>query len=298
MKSQWTKWLSQPGHIRTVAIEATELVKTLSQPQNLKGASQVGFGEAVVGSLLIASAHKSNESVNMNAQGSGLFRQAIIDASPEGRVRGFLREQKDTAMHSFGASGTNGPWGSGVLSVLYTKNFEGKYPYTGMVPISTGFLDEAINEYYRDSEQLVSKIGLFVELAPDGEHVLCARGALVQALGGAAPAELEDIRQLNMQQLRHLASTADNTAVFNQEMSALLAQRTFSLVETRELKAFCNCNQDRIERALTLTGEQEIKEALGQDPFMTIICDFCRKEYRVSAERIKSLFSRDPSRLQ
>ncbi len=298
MKSHWTKWLSQPGNIRTVAVEATELVKGLSKPQNLAAASQAGFGEAVVGALLIASAHKSSESINMNAQGSGLFRQAIIDASPEGRVRGFLREQKDSSLHTFGASGSNGPWGSGVLSVLYTKNFEGKYPYTGMVPISTGFLDEAINEYYRDSEQLVSKVGLFVELTPDGRQVIAARGALVQALGGATSDELEDIRGLSIQHLRHLGSTADNTAVFMQEMSALLKQRKFEVVENKELTAFCNCGQDRIERALTLTGEKDIKEALGNEPFMTIICDFCRKEFRVSAERIKSLFSRDPSRLQ
>ncbi len=296
MKSQWNKWLAQPGHIRTVSVEATDLVKQLSKPQSLAGLAQVGFGEAVVGSLLIASTHKSSESINMNAQGSGQFRQAIIDASPEGKVRGFLREQRDKSMHTFGAAGNNGPWGSGVLSILFTKNVEGKYPYTGMVPISTGFLDDAINEYYRDSEQLVSKVGLFVEL--DGQEIVAARGALVQALGGATEEELDDINELTVQQLRHLASTADNTPIFSQEMSAILQNRKFSAVENLELMSFCTCSQERIERALTLTGEAEIKEALGQDPFMTIVCDFCRKEYRISAERIKSLFSSDPSRLQ
>lgn len=295
-KSQWNKWLSQPGNIRTVAVEATDLVKQLSKPQSLTGLAQIGFAEAVVGSLLIASVHKANETINMNAQGSGQFRQAIIDASPEGKVRGFLREQKDKTAHTFGASGANGPWGSGVLSILYTKNFEGRYPYTGMVPISTGFLDEAINEYYKDSEQLVSKVGLFAEL--QGETVVAARGVLVQAVGGASEEELDDIAELDLKQLRHLASTADNLAVFGTEMTAILQNRRFVAMESRELMAFCNCSQDRIERALTLTGEVEIKEALGQDPYMTIVCDFCRKEYRVSSERVKALFSSDPSRLQ
>lgn len=296
VKSHWNKWLSQPGHIRAVSIEATDLVNELCKPQGLTGFAQVGFGEAVVGSLLIASAHKANESINMNAQGSGQFKQAIIDASPEGRVRGFMREQKDASLHTFGVSGTNGPWGSGVLSILYTKNFEGKSPYTGMVPITTGFLDDAINEYYKDSEQLVSKIGLFMEL--NGSQLIAARGVLVQALGGASEEELDDVAEVDIRQLRHLASTADNAQVFIQETSAILAQRVFGNVERRDLVPFCTCSQDRIERALTLTGETDIKEALGHDPFMTVVCDFCRKEYRVSAERIKSLFSSDPSRLQ
>jgi molecular chaperone Hsp33 len=293
---KWHKWLSDPGNIRVVALEATTLVHELCRPQHLEGLSQKGFGEAVVGALLIASTHKSNESVNLNAQGSGLLRQAIVDASPEGRVRGFLREQKDSSKHSFGADGLNGHWGSGVLSVLYTKNFEGKYPYTGMVPISTGLLDDAINEYYRDSEQLASKVGLFVEL--DGQQVRAAGGVLIQTLGGASEEESALIQKLNVKDLRRLAEQSSHADHLIIEVAKLLDGRVFKSVETKVVEAFCNCGQDRIERALVLTGEPDIREALGQDPYLTITCDFCRKEYRISAERIKSLFSTDPSRLQ
>lgn len=296
MSSQWHKWLTQPGNVRVVGIEATALVLEMSKPQQLEELAQQGFGEAVVGAMLVASAHKSSESINLNAQGSGMFKQAIIDASPEGRVRGFLREQKDKSMHTFGADGTNGPWGSGVLTILYTGNFEGKYPYTGMVPINTGFLDDAINEYYKDSEQLMSRVGLFVEL--DGKYVGTARGALIQALGGASEEELALVGSLSVQALRALAQRAGVTGEFSAEASKLLGGLNLQNVETKPLVSFCTCSQERIERALSLAGAQEIKEALGQEPFLTVVCDFCRKEHRISAERIKSLFSSDPSRLQ
>lgn len=295
MKSFWIKWISQPGNVRVVAIEATALMEELCQQQQLKGAAQQGFSEAVIGALLIASAHKSNESINMNAQGSGVYKQAIVDASPEGLVRGFMREQKDTSKHTFGIDGRNGPWGSGVLSVLYTKNFEGKYPYTGMVPISTGHLDDAINEYYRDSEQLPSVIGLAVHISPHG--LASGRGVLLQTLGGATAEEIELVKGLRVLDLRKLADYADDT-----ERLRLEIEKSFGLnlkeVEQKELKTFCSCGQDRIEQALVLSGRESIMEALEGDPFLTITCDFCRKEYRISSERIKSLFSSDPSRLQ
>ncbi len=294
--STWHKWLSQPGNIRVVAVEATALVRELSKSQQLTGIAQQGYGEAVVGAILVASAHKSSESINLNAQGSGVFRQAIIDASPEGKIRGFLREQKDKSMHTFGAEGHNGPWGSGVLTVLLTKEAEGSHPYTGMVPIATGFLDDAINEYYKDSEQTASRVGLFVEF--DGQEVKRARGALVQVLGGASEEELAAIESLTVQPLRALAQLANDETAFITQASKLWGNRIFKNVETQKLVAYCNCSQDRIERALKLTGEQDIKEALGKDPYLTITCDFCRKDFRLSAERIKSLFSRDPSRLQ
>ena len=116
-------------------------------------------------------------------------------------------------------------------------------------------------------------------------------------MGGATPAELDSINDLQVGSLRTLAKSASDPGAFEKNAAKLLGV-TLKKVESTDLAGFCNCGQERIERALALTGEQEIKEALGQDPYLSITCDFCRKEYRVSAERIKSLFSSDPSRLQ
>lgn len=289
--SQWRKWLTQPGLIRVVTLDATDVVHALIVQQGLRGRAQVGYAEAVAGALLIASSHKSNESINLNARGSGAYRQAMIDASPEGRVRGFLVEPEGDPPDP-----KTGSWGRGVLSVLYTQNQEGKTPYRGMVAIETGFLDDAINQYYRDSAQLVSLAGLSVEF--DGERVIFARGALVQALGGATAEELERIHAMSVEDLRFLASLADNQEVTQQEISRLLGGADLALVETQKLTSFCSCSQERIERALMLTGERDVLEALGDDPAMTITCDFCRTEYRLSADRVRSLFVRDPSHLQ
>lgn len=294
--SQWTKWLAREGNIRVVAIEASHLMHELIAQQGLQGLAQVGYGEAIVASLLIASSHKSNESINMNAQGSGVFKQAMIDASPEGRVRGFLIEEKNPEMHTYGAQGLNGPWGTGVLSVLYTKNFEGKYPYKGMVPISSGYFDEAVNDYYRDSEQLLGKVGLAVGF--DRDRKFKARGILVQALGGAQEDELEAIKALKVEDLRDIAAVSDDMARVKSEISAQLGGREFDVVEEKELTKFCTCSQDRTERALLLTGEADVMDALGKDEFMTVTCDFCRTDYIITRERLKAIFSRDPSHLQ
>ncbi len=288
MKSQWHKWLSEPGNIRLVAVDATSLMHQLILQQSLLGQAQKGYAEAIVGSLLIASTHKSSESININAKGSGIFKQAIVDASPEGRVRGFLIEETNPEMHTYGIDGKNGPWGSGILSVLHTKNFEGKQPYRGIVPIASGYFDEALNDYYRDSEQLASIVGLFVE--HDGHQLKCARGALIQALGGATLEEQKDIRELSISQIRALAKLADHPQLFIKEAEQTLNGRLFKPVEVQTLSAFCNCSQERIERALVLTGEEDTMHALGEDPHLEVVCDFCRRHYKISAEKVRSLF--------
>lgn len=296
MSSHWTKWLSEPGNIRIVAIEATDLMHELILQQGLNGSAQSGYADAILTGLLVASAHKASESINLNAQGSGVYKQAIVDASPEGRVRGFLIEESNLELHTYGSDGKAGPWGTGILSVLYTKNFEGKIPYRGIVPISSGYLDEAINEYYRDSEQLTSLVGLNLEF--DGQALRAARGALVQALGGASPEELQLLKSLKIEDLRALAKFADNRDSFSQQASQLLPGFAFKLVETQNLKSFCNCSLERIERALVLTGYEDAMHALGNDPSIKVTCDFCRSEYQVSAEKVKSLFTSDSSGIQ
>lgn len=296
MSSHWTKWLSEPGNIRIVTIDATDLMHELILQQGLQGSAQSGYADAIIAGLLVASAHKSSESINLNAQGSGVYKQAIIDASPEGRVRGFLIEETNPELHTYGTEGKSGPWGTGILSVLYTKNFEGQIPYRGIVPISSGYLDEAINEYYRDSEQMTSLVGLYLE--HDGQTLRVARGALIQALGGASKEELNLLKSLKIDDLRALAKVAQNRDSFTKEASRILKGLTFKIVENQNLKAFCNCSQERIERALVLTGYEDAMHALGEDPFVEVTCDFCRNHYKVSGERLKALFSSDSSRLQ
>lgn len=294
--SSWSKWLAEPGHIRAVALDATALMRELSAQHRLKGLSAGGFSEVVVGALLISSSHKSGESINVNAQGSGYFKQSIVDCSPDGRVRGFLIEQSDPSMQTFGVDGTAGPWGTGILSVLYTKSIEGKVPYTGMVPISTGLLEDAFNEYYKDSAQMTSKLGIFIETKGDG--IIFAHGALIQVLGGAKSREIEAVNGVTAPQLRDLAKTSHDTKRFKEGLNQIMTGLDFRMVEEGPVVSFCNCSQERIERALILAGEKDMIEALGENPTLDVGCDFCRKEYKVSAERLKALFTKDPSRLQ
>lgn len=271
-------------------------MKEMGAIHQFNGFAAGGFSEAIMGTLLVSSSHKTGESININAQGSGYFKQAIVDCSPDGKVRGFMIEQSDPSMRTFGVDGNAGPWGTGILSVLYTKSSEGKVPYTGMVPISTGILDDAFNEYYKDSAQSTTRVGMFIEVK-ESELVL-AHGVLIQTLGGASEEEVEVVSKLNVKSLRDLAKVASDEKIFRNKLSTLLPGLNFQPVGETPVQSFCNCSQDRIERALILAGEEDMKEAIGTDPTLDVSCDFCCKQYKVSAERLKALYTKDRTKLQ
>ena len=91
MPSQWIKCISTQGNLRGVAIQATRLIQELAEIHHLKGDAASRLGEAVMGALLIASPIVKNKArrINLNIRGSGRIFQALVDAYPDGTVRGY-----------------------------------------------------------------------------------------------------------------------------------------------------------------------------------------------------------------
>ncbi len=291
--SRWIKCISTQGTVRGIAIQATDLVRELVALHKLEGASARGLGEAVMAGLLLGSYCKEGERVNLNVQGTGAFSQALVDAYPDGRVRGYVVERKGgsqaAARVAFEGDFPDGPWGSGLLSVLRTKDGEGERPYIGTVPLVTGHLAKDLTFYWAQSEQVPSSVGLVVDL--EGDSVKAAGAFLIQAMPGASPTDVRIIDE-------HIAQTHDLAMEFEgatdplQFLSRIFRDMSFLLVEERPLRSYCNCSWERVERALSLVGVQELRAMLAEDRGGSIQCDFCSKTYHLDALALERLIEK------
>src|SRR5688500_2838718 len=118
--SRWNKFISKSGTIRAVTIEATSLIEDIAQRHSLSPELTQGLGEAVLAGLLLASSRKGGERINLSIQGSGVWKQAVVDAYPEGYARGFVSPGKPDWHNA-----SRGPWENGLITVLSTKSSEG-----------------------------------------------------------------------------------------------------------------------------------------------------------------------------
>lgn len=292
VQDKWIKCISTHGNIRGIAIEATGVVRAAVQLHGLTGLAAQGLGEAMIGGMLIGSHCKGGERVNLNIRGSGLFKQALVDAYPDGTVRGYVIERVST--EDLLAAG-NGPWGEGLLSVLRTKEGEKREPYIGTVPLVTGWLAKDLSFYWAQSEQIPSAVGLITNISAAGE-VTSAGGFLIQALPGASPAEVRSIES-HINDLHTLAESASRPVNAGSGrhldpmniLSRIFQSTAFIVVEEKPLKFSCNCSWERVERALVLVGVQELRSMLKEDSKATVSCDFCTKEYLVDAENLERL---------
>lgn len=280
--SKWIKCLSAHGNVRGVAIQATELVGTLVRLHGLKGEAARGLAEATMGALLVASYCKGGEHINLNIRGSGRIKQALVDAYPDGGVRGYVIEREGDLVDYPDA----GPWGEGMLSILRTKNGDHEQPYIGTVPLVTGHLAKDLTFYWVQSEQIPSAVGLAVKM--EGDQIIAAGGFLVQILPGAAPEEIRAIEK-HIGEIQSLAAAVAEHQEPTYLLSQIFQSSAFLLVEERPLEFRCNCSWKRVNRALTLVGVAELSAMLSEDRSAKVHCDFCTKEYEIDADGLREL---------
>jgi molecular chaperone Hsp33 len=285
--SQWIKCISTQGNIRGVAIQATELVQQMVNMHHLKGDVAQSLGEAVIGALMISSYCKGGERVNLNVRGSAFIQQALVDAYPDGSVRGYVVErsfkpgQVDTTTNF-------GPWGDGLLSVLRTKTGENEKPYIGTVPLLTGYLAKDLTFYWLQSEQIPSAVGIAVNVQED--RVTSAGGFLIQAMPGASPEELVEIEQ-HINGFQSLAQKLAENSNPVHLLSLIFQSTAFVLLEEKPLRFQCTCSQGRVERALSLIGIVELSDILEKDQGASVRCDFCTSEFKIGANRLREMIA-------
>ncbi|MFL5814674.1 MAG: Hsp33 family molecular chaperone HslO [Bdellovibrionia bacterium] len=290
VSSRWLKCISTEGTIRGVAIQATELVRSMVEMHQLQGAGARALGEAVIGALLIASYCKDKERINLNIRGSKGIFQALVDAYPDGTVRGYIVE-KSIELPDDGIvfeDPRQGPWGEGMLSVLRTKTQEREQPYIGTVPLVTGHLAKDLTFYWMQSEQVPSSVGIAVEMKDD--QVVAAGGFLVQAMPGASEKEVKliDDHIHEMHSLAEQLATNSDPLVI---LSKIFQDTAFVLLEEKPLEFKCTCSWERVRKALTLVGTAELSAMLNEDHSASVRCDFCTKEYRADEDELKKLIA-------
>lgn len=291
LKSRWIKIISTEGHIRAVAIQGTELVRDVVARHQLKGQHAQALGEAILGGALIASYCKGGQRINLNIQGNGVCHQALVDGYPDGSVRGYV-VPRDLKLAQRGEGEHGGQWGMGTLSVLRTPETsdqdKSRQPYIGTVPLLTGNLAKDLTFYWVQSEQIPSAVGIAVKIDDTTGNVLAAGGFLVQIMPGASPEEVKQIER-HIAEIQSLAQTIAENETPMALLSQIFQSTGFVVVEERPLKFQCTCSEDRVKRALLLTGAVELQAMLEEDGGASVTCDFCAREYKLGEDQLKEM---------
>jgi molecular chaperone Hsp33 len=241
------------------------------------------LGQACAASALFTGHAKVNGRLSLQLRSPGALRTLFAECTAQGTVRGIARVAEDQD-----APQDLRELGEDALLAITIANpgLDPREPqrYQSLVSLQAAALSEAFENYFRQSEQLPTRL----LLAADGR---AAAGLMLQKLPGdegdsdgwnRAGALFETLQSdellgLPVGELLH--------RLFHEEEPAILAERP--------LRFACSCSRQRVAAMLQSLGAEEARAALA-DGRAEVRCEFCGQRYIFTAPEIDELFVLPP----
>lgn len=267
--------------------------RAASSLENPPIAAMEMLGEASAAAALFTGHAKIDGRLSIQLRGDGPLRTLFTECTAAGTLRG-IAQVEDGAMVSRDLRAL-GP--EAVLAItIENPASEGHEPvrYQGMVALASDSLSGAFEDYFRQSEQLPTRLLLVTQ----GDQAV---GLMLQKLPGDSGDEdgwnranaLFDT--LSAHELLDFPVVSLLHRLFHQESVQMLGQRPLCFG--------CSCSRERVSAMLQSLGEDEAAAAASEG-VAEIRCEFCGQQYHFDADQIAELFNRHgieleaPERLQ
>ena len=266
-------------------VVGTQLVGEALRRHQTSATASVALGRALMGAVLLAATGKHGEVVQLQFRGDGPLGQVVSIADAAGRVRGYVSHPRVDTQATDGGIDVAAGVGRGVLAVV-RHGADGRAPYNGIVPLSMGTIAQDIAHYMAESEQSQTAVALGVYLEPTG--IAAAGGFFVHALPGARN---EDIEQAE-DNVRGFPGPGE---LVREGLDAdEIADRLLVGLGSRERHYttpifHCGCNAERVLRAVTTLGREELEETMRRGESLQVNCHFCATQHVVTPDDLARL---------
>jgi molecular chaperone Hsp33 len=240
-----------------------------------------------VGSMMGTMLKSDKDILTLQINGKGPAGTVVTVSDNSGNVRGYIHNPHvETTFKPSGKLDVGTAIGyQGNLTVI--KDLGMKEPYMGQIPIVSGEIGDDFTVYFANSEQTPTSVGLGVLVEPDG-HVSAAGGFIVQVMPEALD-ETIGLLEHNLAYLRPISDMISSGLSTEEVIGEVLKGINFSVFEKKEIGYVCNCNLERIERALISLGETELVDIIEQDQKAEISCHFCNNKFHFNKKDLTTL---------
>lgn len=282
------KMTAADGRISAIAAITTPVVETARQRHQTSPIATAALGKALTGGLLLSAALMKDEGrLTIRIVGGGPLGGIIVDSGFDGSVRGYVAhpdlfvEPTSGGMLDIGSA-------VGREGFLYVTHDSGRgHPYTGVVEMASGELGDDFTHYLATSQQIPAAVSLGIYVERDGE-VSSAGGLLVQLMPGAGD-EIAWRLEQTMKALPTFTLLMKQHGSAENIARAALGGFSAEVLARQQVRFYCHCSWERVMRAISSLGEQEIRAMLDEDGKAEVRCHFCNEVYQVSGAQLEEL---------
>ena len=242
-------------------------------------------GAAIMGSMLKSDDDLLTVSIKGDGPGAGL----TVTANNRVQVKGYpYNPVVDIPLKPNGKLDVSGALGYGTMTVI--KDLGLKEPYVGQIPLVSGEIAEDLTYYFAKSEQVPSAVALGVLVDRD-YTVKQSGGFIIQMLPSASDEIISELEE-KMGKIKSITRMLDEGMDSEQILNELVGDMQPKLLDRIPVEFYCNCDRERVEKALVSVGRSELEDILEKDGQATLHCHFCNKDYHFDKNDIKAILDR------
>ena len=275
------------SQIRAFAAVTTETVETARKDHNTSPVATAALGRLLTGGAMMGVMMKGeNDILTLQIKGDGPINGITVTADSKGRVKGYAGNPEVLIpANSKGKLDVSGAVGNGILNVI--KDMGLKEPYSGQVALQTGEIAEDLTYYFAVSEQVPSAVGLGVLMNKDNT-VRQAGGFIVQVMPFAEESTIAKLEQ-NVQKIQSVTTLLEQGHTPDSLLEQVLEGFDIEINDTIPTEFYCNCDKNRVEKALISIGRKELNELIQEGKEVELNCHFCNTNYVFSVDELKEI---------
>ncbi|MDE2406575.1 MAG: Hsp33 family molecular chaperone HslO [Xanthomonadaceae bacterium] len=277
------RFLLPAAGVRGVAVQLASSWQTIAGRSHYPDAAATLLGEACAAAALFTGHAKVDGRLSVQLRSNGPISTLFAECTAAGTLRGIVRLREDAAAP---AADLRALGADAVLAITIENPALGNAEpmrYQGLVALQSERLDQAFEDYFRQSEQLPTRL----LLACNGQRAV---GLLLQKLPGAEGDE-DGFRRtsalfdtLGRDELLALPATEVIHRLFHEESPQLLGEKPLDFA--------CSCSRERVEAMLVSLGREEADAAVhAGNGHASVVCEFCGQGYQFDAAHISRLFT-------
>lgn len=281
--------LSHNGGVSICAIDSTEIVREMERIHHTSATASAALGRTLTAASLMGTGLKNrNDSLTLRINGGGSIGSIVAVSDYYGNVRGFCGNpiadlpinEANGKLNVGGIVGTDG-------TIAVIKDLGMKEPYVGQIPLVSGEIAKDVTSYFAISEQIPTVCALGVLVEKD-LSVSAAGGFLIQLLPGALDEEI-DLLEKNISNISSVTTMLKEGTDPKGMIERCLAGFEPDILDEYDVGYACQCSEERMFSAIASLGKDDIVDLTRDGEPIEIVCDFCRKKYTFTSEKIKSI---------
>ena len=271
--------------------KTTDMVNTMRSIHNPSPVVCAAIGRSMTATSIMAIGMKGEkDKITTIIKGDGFIGNITCVSNHTGNVKACatnynvdLPLRDDKKLNVGGAVGVNG-------SLTIIKDLGLKEPYIGNSQLVSGEIAEDYTNYLLTSEQIRSAVGLGVLV--DVDYTVKHAGGFIVCVMPFADEDTILKVEKNISNLSSVTDMMKDGKRPEDIADILLSGLGCDILSKKQVAYECDCNKDRIEKALISLGKNEIKKIYDEDKKVEVQCHFCNKKYYFDENELLSLIKK------